>query len=248
MFIWQREVRPGWTVAFTDAEAGSLSMAVPGDGLASRARQRLRWETGVAQPFRFMQQMHGSGVAAPKPGVEGAEPLADALVSDRLPLAVLVADCVPVVFLGDRSGADFVSRPVGAVAHAGRRGLAEGVLPATVAALRQRGAEEIEAWIGPAICGSCYEVPPELREEVSAIVPETFADTSWGTPALDLPGGVSAQLNSLGVRSHDLRICTFEEPRLFSHRRTRREQAEQVGGWANHAAEGRFAGLIWSYA
>ena len=102
-------------------------------------------------------------------------------------LMVRAADCVPVLL------ADPVAGVIGA-AHPGRPGLAAGVVPATVAAMRERGATDITAWIGPHVCGGCYEVPAEMRDEVGALVPAAVATTTWGTPALDLGAGVRAQL------------------------------------------------------
>ena len=95
------------------------------------------------------------------------------------------------------------------------------------------GATAITAWIGPHVCGGCYEVPAELRAEVAATVPESYAETRWGTPALDIGRGAHAQLAAGGVT--DIRWiegCTREEPRLHSYRR-------------DGAGSGRFAGLIW---
>ena len=65
--------------------------------------------------------------------------------------------------------------------------------------MRELGADEITAWIGPHVCGRCYEVPESMRAEVAAVVPESFAETSWGTPALDIGAGVRAQLARAGV-------------------------------------------------
>ncbi len=88
----------------------------------------------------------------------------------------------------------------------------------------------VRAVVGPAICGRCYEVPHALRAEVGAVVPEAAATTSWGTPSLDLPAGVLAQLEAAGVAARALPVCTREDPRLFSHRRD--------------GLTGRFAGVI----
>ncbi len=77
----------------------------------------------------------------------------------------------------------------------------------------------MRAAVGPAVCGRCYEVPAAMREEVAAVVPETFATTDDGTPGLDLPAGVVAQLAARGVEATLLGRCTFEDKELFSHRR-----------------------------
>jgi YfiH family protein len=196
--------------------------------------------TGGAPQVRgvvTMRQVHGSDVVrvgphrTDEPGTNpraGGEPEADALVTAE-PGWVLVArgaDCVPVLL------ADAERNLVGA-AHAGRRGVVAGVVPNAVAALRELGAERLVAWIGPAACGRCYEVPAALREEVAARVPETWSETSWGTPALDLVGGVRAQLRDVQVDEVvDLGECTIENADFYSHRR-------QSG------AAGRHAGLVW---
>jgi YfiH family protein len=175
-----------------------------------------------------LRQVHGAtvlvvGDAEPPDGTEG-----DGAVTavPEVLLAVRAADCVPVL-LADPD------RSVVGAAHAGRRGVQDGVVPNTVAALRGLGAERLVAWIGPAVCGRCYEVPAAMREEVAAAVPETWSETSWGTPALDLVAGVRAQLRRLGVEEVvDLGECTIENADFYSHRRQ--------GGVA-----GRHAGLIW---
>jgi YfiH family protein len=135
---------------------------------------------------------------------------------------VRAADCVPVV-LGDPE------QGVIGAAHAGRLGLVRGVVPATVARMRKLGAEHITAWVGPHICGRCYEVPAEMRDEVAAVEPATRATTSWGTPAVDLGAGIRAQLERDGVTVIDAARCTLESPDLYSFRRDRDEAGRQAG-------------------
>ncbi|MDN6592187.1 polyphenol oxidase family protein [Acidipropionibacterium jensenii] len=153
-------------------------------------------------------------------------PAADAMVTRvrGLALAIRVADCLPVMLADPQAGV------IGA-AHAGRNGLLCGVLEAVVAQMRRQGAREILAWIGPHICGSCYEVPRQMAEEVWASHPATRAITSWGTPSLDLGAEALAQLEGLGVAAVGLDPCTRESPELFSHRRD--------------PGSGRLAGLVW---
>ncbi|MFJ5231669.1 peptidoglycan editing factor PgeF [Kitasatospora sp. NPDC088391] len=177
----------------------------------------------------WMNQVHGAGVAVvTERQPDGTAPTVDAVVTDRpLALAVLTADCTPVLLADPAAGV------VGA-AHAGRPGLAAGVVPAAVEAMRALGArpERIIAVTGPAICGRCYEVPAELRAEVAAAVPAAHAETSWGTPALDVPAGVAAQLAAAGVRQVELSsVCTLESPDHYSYRREQRT--------------GRLAGYVW---
>jgi copper oxidase (laccase) domain-containing protein len=85
--------------------------------------------------------------------------------------------------------------------------------------MRGLGADRIEAWVGPHVCGRCYEVPEEMRAAVAAVVPESFAETSWGTPSVDLGAGVRAQLAALDVVAHDASRCTRESADLYSNRR-----------------------------
>ena len=144
---------------------------------------------------------------------------------------MLVADCVPVL-LAAADGAAV------AAVHVGRQGLVRGVLPAALARLAEHGAAaaDLYAAVGPSICGRCYEVPAALREEVAAQVPGTAATTAWGTPALDLPAGVLAQLAAAGVtRVHHLAACAREDERFYSYRRA---------GQAGDGATGRFAGVV----
>ncbi len=129
------------------------------------------------------------------------------MVSLTEPLAVLVADCVPVVLVGE----DPAGAPVLGVVHAGRPGVAGEVVPAAVARLRELGADRINAWIGPSVCGRCYEVPEGLRAGVAAAVPATWCTTSTGTPGLDLPAGVRSQLEAAGVAIEYSGGCTLED-------------------------------------
>ncbi len=182
-----------------------------------------------AGSLTFMRQVHGADVWYAQP--DSAEPPGpvDAMITDMpgRALCVLVADCVPVLV------ADPLARIVGA-AHAGREGLVAGVVPALIARMRAAGASpaRMRAVTGPAICGGCYEVPPQMRASVSAIVPAASCDTYAGTAGLDIAAGVRAQLADAGVGSitADER-CTRESDELYSYRRD--------------GVTGRFAGLIW---
>jgi YfiH family protein len=236
VFSWRAEVRPGVSVAFTDAAAGNLALHV-GDDPAEvrRRRSRLEQATGLGQrSFQYMNQVHGCDVATiagseAATATAGDAPTADAMVSLGEPLAVMVADCVPVVLLGESAA----GAPVLGVVHAGRPGVASGVVPAAVARLRALGATQISAWIGPSICGHCYEVPAEMRADLSATVPATWCTTFRGTPGLDLPAGARSQLQAEGVAVEYSGGCTLEDEKLFSYRRD--------------AHTGRFAGLVWTH-
>jgi YfiH family protein len=229
LFLWRAEVSPGVSVAFTDVRAGNLALHVGDDAAAVRRRRRVLEGAAELAPgsLRFMDQVHGATVEMMEPGTPS--PTADGMVSRGLPLAVMVADCIPAVLVGqDPAGA-----PVLAAVHAGRPGIANGILPAAVERMRAAGATGIRAWLGPSICGACYEVPADLREQVAGQVPSTWAETSWGTPALDLPAGARSQLEAAGAVVEYAGPCTLENDELFSYRRS--------------STTGRFAGLVWSH-
>ncbi|WP_308206312.1 peptidoglycan editing factor PgeF [Arthrobacter zhaoxinii] len=230
MFWWHRQVGDNLQVAFTNTSAGNLALHVGDDPAAVlQRRAALEAQMGVAAgSLRFMNQIHSAVVEeAADPDCEA--PTADGLISTdgSAPLAVMVADCVPVLLAGTR--ADGVS--VTAAVHAGRRGLLDRILPEAVDRMRAAGGTGIQAWIGPCVCGECYEVPADMQAESVALLPATAATTRSGTPALDLPAGAQAQLEDLGVAVERVAGCTLENEDLFSHRRD--------------PATGRLAGLIW---
>jgi len=176
----------------------------------------------------FPEQIHGAEVAVvTAPRAEEFTGV-DSLVTAEagVGIGVLVADCMPVLL------ADPANRVVG-VAHAGRRGLAAGVLQNTIAAMVGLGAESdrITAVVGPAVCGRCYEVPAEMRAAVDAAVPGTAATTDRGTPSLDLSKGAVSVIKATGVAEvRVVGICTVEDDRFYSYRRD--------------GETGRFAGVV----
>lgn len=187
--------------------------------LANRAALRARMDV----PVLFVDQVHSADVAVIDArseiggDAEGQVRTADALVTDRddVALAIMVADCLPVLLADAEAGV------IGA-AHAGRVGLLGGVLEATVAEMIALGAraERIAARIGPSICGQCYEVPEQMCQDASAALPSIAARTRWGTPGLDLRAGAREALGRIGVL--DVGIdgpCTAEDPGCFSYRR-----------------------------
>ena len=237
----------GVGVAFTDREGGSsqgplssfnLGKSNEDDPAALRKNMSaLKQQLGFVGVVA-LHQVHGATVFDADAdhrswqgekwlGDRFGEPLpqADAAITStkNLALMIRVADCVPVVFAADGCVA---------AAHAGRTGLLGGVLVETVEAIRARTLEPIRAWIGPHICGSCYELPKEMVDSAADQFPEAVAETSWGTPALDLGAGASAQLQRLGVSVESVGECTMESKSLYSHR-------------GDGAQTGRQAGLIW---
>ncbi|MFG2812173.1 peptidoglycan editing factor PgeF [Streptomyces sp. NPDC048410] len=239
--IGQRGHVSGAHFAFTDRWGGvsaapyaelNLGGAVGDDPGAVMTNRELAAKAAGVDPARvvWMNQVHGAEVAVvEEPWGENPVPEVDALVTARrgLALAVLTADCVPVLLADPVAG-------VVAAAHAGRPGMLAGVVPAAVRAMTALGAEpgRIVARTGPAVCGRCYEVPEAMRAEVAAAEPAAHAETSWGTPAVDVSAGVHAQLDRLGVRDRERSpVCTKESDDHFSYRRDR--------------ATGRLAGYVW---
>lgn len=202
-----------------------------GDDPAAVLANRTRLAAGAglaAAQLVWMNQVHGTRVQAVVSAT--AETTAtDGIVTTAtgLGLAVLVADCVPLLAGEPRAGV------IGA-AHAGRLGAAAGIDLVLLATMQRAGAsvDEVEVLVGPAICGRCYEVPAAMRDEVDAALPGSASTTRAGTPGLDLRAGLVRRLRAAGVAgvAVDPR-CTFEDPDLFSHRRS--------------APTGRLAGLIW---
>lgn len=232
--MWFRTEWSGVGVAFTDAAEGNLAAHTGDDPAAVTGRRRgLEPVLGV-DTVRWVHQVHGTVVHdVTGTGIPPVAPEADAAVSaDGTPLGILTADCLPVVLVGQRPAAE----PVLAVAHAGRRGLLDGVLQRTVGAVRGHGAQRVRAWIGPAVCGCCYEVPPEMAAEAERVLPGIASVTGRGTPGLDLPGAARTLLGSLDVAVADdgsdrAAWCTLEHPELYSYRRDR--------------TSGRLAGIVW---
>ncbi|MEV0381276.1 polyphenol oxidase family protein [Nonomuraea sp. NPDC050643] len=177
----------------------------------------------------YMRQVHGATVGyVGRPGAAPSSPM-DGMCTDRpgLALAVLVADCAPVLLADPEAG-------VVGTAHAGRSGTSAGVVAALVESMAGRGADPSRTigLVGPCICALCYEVSPETRSAMAASVPEAWATTRIGTAAIDLRSAITAQLRRLGVTQvrHDRR-CTKETPELYSYRR--------------EGPTGDFAGFVW---
>ena len=239
--IGQFDTVSGAHFAFTDRWGGvsavpyeelNLGGAVGDDPDAVRTNRELAAKSVDLDPALvvWMNQVHGADVAVVDGPWGAAEiPSVDALVTARrgLALAVLTADCTPVLL------ADPVAGIAGA-AHAGRPGMVAGVVPAVVRAMTELGADpaRIVARTGPAVCGRCYEVPADMRADVAAVEPAAYAETSWGTPAVDVTAGAHAQLDRLGVHDRERSpVCTRESGDHFSYRRDR--------------TTGRLASYVW---
>jgi len=192
-----------------------------GDDADRVARNRARLAEGAALPAmpRWLAQVHGSNIVefGSADGHE-TEPQADGAIS-RVPgtvLAVLTADCLPIM-LCNREGTEI------AALHAGWRGLASGIVAAGLAAMRSPRASLL-AWLGPAVCGRCYEVGDEVRTSILTRLGDTgtaFTATRPGHWLADLPAVARLLLAAGGVGAiHGGDRCTLHEPdSFFSHRR-----------------------------
>lgn len=211
-------------------ESLNLSLAC-GDAREDVLANRRLLATGLPSQPLWLRQVHGNRVLGSEAGPES--PQGDARVSS-IPgkvLAVLSADCLPVLLCDDKGGS------VG-IAHAGWRGLAGGVIEATVARM---GTEpgRLLAWLGPAISGDAYQVGGEVRDALSASPTLKHAGVGrafrpdgnrW---RLDLAEAARLILAELGIENvFGGGFCTFADPgRFFSYRRD--------------GTTGRMASLIW---
>lgn len=190
----------------------------------------------LPSPPHWLRQVHGTGVLRFDSGgvVRGTEPVADASVTSTpgVVLAILTADCLPVVF----SAAD--GSEIGA-AHAGWRGLAAGVLEKTVAAM-QAPASKLVAWFGPAAGPQAYEIGEEVFDAFvsqDARAASAFAATRPGHWRVDLYALARQRLAELGIsRVHGGDLCTLSDPqRFYSHRLSTSEGSGRTGRMATVA-------------
>ncbi|MDO9320062.1 MAG: peptidoglycan editing factor PgeF [Pseudomonas sp.] len=188
-------------------------------------RQRLQADIGCAPAW--LRQVHGVQVVAADAG-KILEADANYSTEVGVACAVLTADCLPVLFC-DRAGTRV------AAAHAGWRGLAGGVLEATVQAMALP-AEQLLAWLGPAIGPAAFEVGVEVREAFVSTHPQAAAafvpSLNHGRYMTDIYALARIRLAACGVMAvYGGGLCTVSDPRFYSYRRA--------------ARTGRFASLVW---
>jgi polyphenol oxidase len=186
-------------------------------------------------PIQWLEQVHEIEVYKAQLPVQAVAPRADAIYTQTqgLPIAVLTADCLPVLFCS-------VAGDEIAVAHAGWRGLAQGILARTLQAF-EAPAQHILAYLGPAIGPAHFEVGEEVRHIFTAEfsgygdVNDAFTPSARsGHFYADIFALARLQLRSLGVEAiYGGHNCTFFEPRFYSYRRS-------LNGIC-----GRMASLIW---
>ena len=229
---------PGNVAAFTTMRRGTGHSVAPFDtfnlGLRSgddadvveRNRAELHDRFGLPSYPRWLRQVHGTHVVL-EPGFD--EPEGDAAVT-RTPgtvLAILTADCLPVVIASKNGGA------LGA-AHAGWRSLAAGVLEATVAAMRVPR-DDLVAWLGPAAGPASYEIGAEVRDAFVVHSPEAaaaFVETRPGHWRVDLYALATQRLAALGILDvHGGGLDTIVDPRFYSYRRDPRTGRMATIAW-----------------
>ncbi|AXA23342.1 peptidoglycan editing factor PgeF [Pseudomonas putida] len=198
-----------------------------GDDPAAVAENRRRLGAEFAIQPAWLKQVHGLVVADADPAVVAE---ADASWTDQPGIActVMTADCLPALFC-DRAGTRV------AAAHAGWRGLAGGVLEATLDRLAL-APEEVLVWLGPAIGPRAFEVGLEVRDAFTAVHPEAASAFVAGQRPDKLIADIYAlariRLAARGVTAvYGGGFCTVSDPRFFSYRRT--------------PQGGRFASLVW---
>jgi YfiH family protein len=201
---------------FTSANLGDHV----GDEAASVRENRAQLESQIGMPIVFMNQVHGDTVVLVEEKTN--TPTCDALITTerKLAVAVMVADCIPLLLKSDVA--------VAAV-HVGRKGLMNGVARKTIDAMRDLGAEVIHSYIGPNICGSCYEVGADIFNEVVSKYPSSDSSNRTGKATLDLVSGLKTDLKDTVLL--DLSSCVLEDKNSFSYRRD--------------GITGRQAGVIW---
>ncbi|MFB8831158.1 peptidoglycan editing factor PgeF [Azotobacter sp. CWF10] len=198
-----------------------------GDEPVAVTENRQRLQSGLGCEPAWLRQVHGVMVVPADPALA---PEADASWTDRsgIACAILTADCLPVLFC-DRAGTRV------AAAHAGWRGLAGGVLEATLDALAV-APENLLVWLGPAIGPAAFEVGPEVREAFLERHPQAasafVASRNPGRFMADLYRLARIRLAARGVEAvYGGGLCTFQDARFYSYRRAPRT--------------GRFASLVW---
>ena len=208
-------------ILFTSQAWGNFGLNIGDeDEIVLARRDDLRKSASVKKMI-FMNQTHSdrvSFVSSENDIVEG-----DAIITTEksLGLAVLVGDCVPVLIKSDIA--------VAAI-HAGRVGMVNGIATKAIRAMKEIGAKNFEAILGPSICEDCYEVSPQMYEDVIISVPDSA--TTHDVHRLNLQAGIASQITALGIEVLNLGICSRESLDFYSHRRSQEKgepQGRQVG-------------------
>lgn len=224
-----------WTGA-AEGDLGHRPATLPHDDRCCDADAVARRRAVRPGDWVRVHQVHGAEVLVADGTSAGGAP-ADAIVTAApgITLAIATADCAPIA-LASPEGV------IGAV-HAGWPGLRAGVIGAAVATMRELGAAEVRAALGPCIHAECYEfMGPELDELVARWGEGVRSTTAQGTPALDVPAAVAAALAVEGVElEHVDPRCTACSGEHFSYRRTGTSSRQVMLVWREPAddREGR---------
>jgi polyphenol oxidase len=202
---------------FTGRRTGAGEPLDLGTGRDAEAWARASSAVGAASwPVAWLQQVHGDRVRQVSvPGFQGE---GDALVTEKhnILLAVRTADCLPIAVAGDG---------IVAAIHAGWRGLGAGIVEATLRVLENRG--PLVAVVGPAICGSCYEVGKEVVDVLAGrAAREVFVTRERH---VDLGALAVHVLQRAGVETERIAVCTRCGMGLHSHRRDGEAAGRQAG-------------------
>jgi YfiH family protein len=211
-------------VRFTTTSDGDFSPPDATDDAALTARRRSVYDA----PWTWLRQQHGREVVSvEKPGAY-AGALADAAVAfrPRTPVAVVTADCAPIVCVAENGSS------VAAI-HAGWRGLQVGIVEAAVSVMRARDAERIIAALGPCIHAECYEFSEaDLAPLVDQLGDTVRGETRDGKPALDVPAAVRVALERNDVELvHVEDACTAHSAGYWSHRARGDKQRQATVAW-----------------
>lgn len=199
-------------------ESFNLGLHVNDDAETVIANRKLLTQLFSLDSLVFMNQTHGTNIVEIN-SADGVIPDADAIFTSTkgIGLAVLVSDCLPLLLS---------SPSMVAAVHVGRRGLLAGIIQKVVAKFPQEERDQITAEIGPAICTSCYEVDLATYVDAIAAIPELA--TTMDLHQLNLVAGAEAILKSSGVSVVAHRICTKENDKYYSFRRSQ-GTGRQVG-------------------
>jgi len=200
----------------------SLNLALHvGDDPNAVKENRARLSQHFGVPIQYMNQVHGADVRHIDKVIP--DPTVDALITmtPGLGLAVMVADCIPLLIWDE-------SQSVVAAVHVGRRGAINKIVENVVGQMRALSSASLVAEIGPHICADCYVVGEEIATEFGASHPNAV----WrrGELTLDLCGALRDDLAEMKVLVTHHHSCTVEDPLLYSYRRD--------------GVTGRFAGVI----
>jgi polyphenol oxidase len=215
--------------------AGALATMNLGNGVGDSdeavAENRRRLRAFLPAAPRWLHQVHGTAVVVHRVPHDGVAAVADAAVTREpdVVCAVLTADCLPVLLADRRS-------PVVGVAHAGWRGLAAGVVERTVAAMKNLGADDLVAWLGPAIGPAAFEVGADVLEAFRAAHRDADTHFASGAPGkwyADLYGIARQQLADCGIGTvGGGGFCT-------------KTDATRFYSWRRERNGGRMAALVW---